>query len=69
LQLESLFLGLRTTKGVHLKDYELRFEQDLLSEKNTTIPTLVQKGLIEIKEGRLRPTRAGLAVADSLALI
>ena len=69
LQLESLFLGLRTTKGVHLKDYELRFEQDLLSEKNTTIPTLVQKGLIEIKDGRLRPTRAGLAVADSLALI
>ena len=54
LQLESLFLGLRTKKGVCLKDYELRFEHDLLSEKNTTISTLVQKGLIEIKEGRLR---------------
>ena len=69
LQLESLFLGLRTIKGVCLKDYELRFERDLLSEKNITISTLVKKGLIEIKEGWLRPTRAGLAVADSLALI
>jgi len=69
LQLEALFLGLRTTKGVHLKDYELRFTYDLLSEKNSIIATLIQKGFIEIHNGCLRPTRAGLAVADSLALI
>ncbi|HLE18566.1 MAG TPA: radical SAM family heme chaperone HemW, partial [Syntrophales bacterium] len=59
LQLESLFLGLRTTKGVHLKDYELRFKHDLLSEKNGMISTLMQKGFIEIRNGWLRPTRIG----------
>ncbi|MDO8724042.1 MAG: radical SAM family heme chaperone HemW [Syntrophales bacterium] len=69
LQLESLFLGLRTTKGVHLKDFELRFKYDLLSEKNGILTTLIQRGFIELQNGCLRPTRAGLAVADSLALI
>ena len=59
LDVTPLSLGIETLGGVMTK----------LIEKNTTIPTLVQKGLIEIKEGRLRPTRAGLAVADSLALI
>ena len=69
LQLEAMFLGLRTSKGINLKDYQRRYGQDLLSEKMAIISTLVQKGLIEIKNGCVQPTRAGLAVADSLALI
>jgi oxygen-independent coproporphyrinogen-3 oxidase len=69
LQLEAVFLGLRTSKGINLIDYERRYRQDLLSEKRVILSKLVQKGLIEIKNDRLQPTREGLAVADSLALI
>ncbi len=33
------------------------------------IERLSEEGLVEIRDGFLRPTRAGMAVADSLALI
>ena len=69
LRLEAVFLGLRTKNGIHLHDYKRRYGYDLLSEKAETISLLVEKELLEIKNGRLQPTLAGLAVADSLALI
>jgi hypothetical protein len=40
----------------------------ILKEKNDVIASLNEAGLIKIEEGFLRPTRAGLAVADSLTL-
>jgi hypothetical protein len=33
------------------------------------IDELIKNKLVELKKGFLRPTRAGIAVADSLALI
>ena len=33
------------------------------------IDELMKKGLLELKDGRLKPTLDGMAVADSLALI
>ncbi len=69
LCLETLFLGLRTKKGVNLRDYLRCYDRDLLSEKSEPIALLEKKGLVMIKNGCLRPTLAGLAVADSLALI
>jgi oxygen-independent coproporphyrinogen-3 oxidase len=68
LQLETLLLGLRTKKGVNPESYRARFGRDLLKEKNDVIASLNEAGLIKIEEGFLRPTRAGLAVADSLTL-
>jgi oxygen-independent coproporphyrinogen-3 oxidase len=69
LRLEALFLGLRTKSGICFQDYKRRYGYDLLLEKAETISLLVEKGLLEIRNGCLRPTLAGLAVADSLALI
>ncbi len=69
LQLEALYLGLRTKKGIHLKDYATRYCLDLLARKGDRLITLQDEGLIAIEDGQLYPTRAGLAVADSLALI
>ena len=69
LRLEALFLGLRTKSGICLQDYKLRYGYDLLSEKAEAISLLTEKGLVEIKNGCLKPTLAGMAVADSLALI
>jgi oxygen-independent coproporphyrinogen-3 oxidase len=69
LALEALFLGLRTKDGIDLSKYKAEYGTDLLHDKKKTIAELKKNKLIEIKEGRLRPTLAGMAVADSLALI
>ena len=69
LRLEAVFLGLRTKSGICFQDYKLRYGYDLLSEKAEIISLLAERGLIEIKTGFLRPTLAGMAVADSLAFI
>ncbi|MGD0277934.1 MAG: radical SAM family heme chaperone HemW [Smithella sp.] len=69
LQLEALFLGLRTDTGIDLKRYKTKYGVDLLADKKTIIDALIKNKLIEFKNGFLRPTRAGMAVADSLALI
>lgn len=69
LYLEALFLGLRTKRGIHLHNFSGRYGHDLISEKGDTLARLAKMGFIEIKNGCLQPTRFGLAVADSLALI
>lgn len=69
LQLEALFLGLRTKTGLDLKHYKTKFGIDLLKDKKTIVDALIKDKLVELKDGFLRPTRAGIAVADSLALI
>ena len=69
LQLESLFLGLRTTAGINLESFQTRFGVDLLLTRKTMIDALVKNNLVLLKDGFLRPTIKGMAVADSLALI
>jgi len=61
-RLEALYLGLRTREGVDL---------DLLLEARRgkiELQELVRAGLAEVRDDRLMPTRAGLVVADRLAL-
>jgi oxygen-independent coproporphyrinogen III oxidase len=69
LQLEALFLGLRTKDGINLRLYKQKYGNDLLAEKKTIIEKLLENKLVKLESGFLMPTRAGLAVADSLALI
>jgi oxygen-independent coproporphyrinogen-3 oxidase len=69
LQLEALFLGLRTKTGIDLKFYETKYGSDLLTNRKTIVDELIKNKLLELKNGFLRPTLAGMAVADSLALI
>lgn len=69
LQLEAMFLGLRTKAGIDLKRYKTKYNINLFAEKKTIIDALIKNKLVELKNGFLRPTRAGMAVADSLALI
>jgi oxygen-independent coproporphyrinogen-3 oxidase len=69
LRLEAIYLGLRTQKGVNLKDLLENHKYDLLSEKKELLTKLRQEGFLGIEDDRLYPTRAGLAVADTLALI
>ncbi len=69
LQLEALFLGLRTKAGIDLEHYKTKYGADLLADKKIIIDALIKNKLVELKNGFLMPTRAGMAVADSLALI
>jgi oxygen-independent coproporphyrinogen III oxidase len=69
LRLESLFLGFRTRRGICLEAFKNRYNRDLLEDKRDMIEKLSGEGLVEVCDGFLRPTRAGMAVADSLALI
>ena len=67
LRLETLFLGLRTGRGIRLADFSSRFQCSLLEEKKETIEKLAEEGLVVVEQGTIRPTRAGLAVADGMA--
>ena len=69
LQLEALFLGLRTKAGIDLKRYKIKYGVDLLKDKKTIIDALIKNTLVELKKGFLHPTSTGMAIADSLALI
>jgi len=69
LKLETLFLGLRTSEGIDLKLYKKKFGIDLLADKKNVIESLVNNQFVEVKNGHLRPTLAGMAVADSMALV
>jgi oxygen-independent coproporphyrinogen III oxidase len=69
LQLEALFLGLRTKRGINLKLYETEYCLDLLKNKKAMIDAMLKDKLVELRNGFLQPTRKGLALADSLALI
>lgn len=69
LRMEALFLGFRTRRGICLETFGNRYGQDLLADKQELIMRLCREGVLEMRDGFLRPTRAGMAVADSLALI
>jgi len=69
LCLEALFLGLRTKKGIHMDDFSKKYTFYDLSEKKAILTKLEEDGFVEIVDDYLRPSRKGLAVADSLALI
>ena len=69
LRLEALFLSFRTRRGICLETFKIRYGRDLLSDKRDMIERLSGEGLVEVRDGFLRPTRAGMAVADSLSLI
>jgi len=68
-QLEALFLGLRTKAGLDLKRYKTKYGVDLLEDKKAIIDALIKNKFVELEDCFLSPTRAGMAVADSLALI
>ena len=67
--LERIFFGMRTRKGIDLEKFRREFRVVLEAEKKETLALLKKEGLITIQKEILSPTRAGLAVADRLALI
>jgi oxygen-independent coproporphyrinogen-3 oxidase len=69
LQLEAFYLGMRTKKGICIQEFSERYFWDILSEKEKPFAELKQKGLVILENGFVHPTRNGLALSDSLALM
>jgi oxygen-independent coproporphyrinogen-3 oxidase len=69
MALENLFLGMRTADGVDLESFKKLYGLDLRTGKKKIIETLIDHKLVVLKNNHLCPTLAGMAVADSLALI
>jgi oxygen-independent coproporphyrinogen-3 oxidase len=67
LLLEALMLGLRTTDGVDLAAVRDLYGEDLSTTNATIIARLCKSGHLHVDGDRLRPTLAGLAIADTLA--
>ena len=63
---ERVLLAMRTTEGLGLEELE-RYGAEGAVDLGA-VDRLVERGLVETSGSRLRPTLAGLAVADSLAL-
>ena len=64
---EALMLGLRTTDGVDLTKIRDRHGIDLQADNAATIDRLCALGHLRLDGDHLRPTLAGLAIADTLA--
>ena len=45
------------------------FGIDLLADKKNVIESLINNQFVEVKNGHLRPTLVGMAVADSMVLV
>lgn len=67
MALEALMLGLRTREGVDLALFKERFGVDLLAVDRGRVERWITDGYLRHEAGRVVPTVAGLAVADSLA--
>jgi oxygen-independent coproporphyrinogen-3 oxidase len=66
LMLERLALGLRTTDGVDLEALRRQYAVDLFEVNRRLLDDLRAEGLVTVDGARVRPTVAGMAVADSL---
>jgi len=69
LRMEAWFLALRTRKGVHIGEFSAQYGEDFLPSNSLILRTMQEQGHLVLEDGHLRPTRTGLALADSLARI
>ena len=63
---EYLFLGLRLTEGVHLGEYQVRFGVDVGEKYAGELARLIDAGLIEFCDDRLRLTRKGMLFSNEV---
>ena len=69
--LEKIFLGLRTVDGLDLAAFSSLYGEEPLRANRTRFREWERRGLVRLEgdfgSGRLRPTLAGLGLADALA--
>lgn len=65
---EAIFLGLRRLEGVDLERFRARYGVAILDEYRDELAPLFEAGLVDAAGGRLRLTRAGLALSNEVFL-
>jgi oxygen-independent coproporphyrinogen-3 oxidase len=63
---EFVFLGLRKTDGISLEDYKERFGEDINKQYEKEIASNVEKGLLVIEGDRMKLTRSGVDISNSV---
>ena len=64
---EEMFLGLRKKSGVSMTRFEEKFERSFDELYGEIIRDLVQQGLMKIDSDRVRMTKRGLFLGDTVA--
>jgi oxygen-independent coproporphyrinogen-3 oxidase len=65
--IEAIYLGLRTTWGINLDEFQAKCGMDFTKSFGKSVAELESRGLIEINEGHCVLTREGLLFIDSIA--
>ncbi len=63
---ERIMTGLRTAKGLDVKQLQERLQYDLISDQNNTIEKFMTAGILNLEDGRLRLTTKGKFLADRI---
>jgi len=64
--MEALYLGLRTSDGIHKESFNARFGADFDALFGKTLVFLKKEGLVDLKSGRCLLTRQGMLVLDAV---
>ena len=64
---EEMFLGLRKKSGVSMARFEEKFSQSFEEIYGKIVRDLVQQGLMQIEGDRVRMTKRGLFLGDTVA--
>ncbi|HVF89429.1 MAG TPA: radical SAM family heme chaperone HemW [Blastocatellia bacterium] len=63
---EALFMELRLTEGISLGEFQSRYGLDVVARHGPELERLADAGLIEMSDGRLRLTDAGLLLSNEV---
>lgn len=63
---EGIMLGLRLVQGIDLKQFEQDYEVDLLATQGSEIDYLCEQKLLELSDGKLKITRQGIPISNSI---
>ena len=64
---EEMFLGLRKKSGVSMARFEEKFERSFQELYGAIVKDLIQKGLMQVEGDRVRMTKRGLFLGDTVA--
>lgn len=64
---EEFFLGLRKKEGVSISRFEEKFAENFSNRYGDIVEKLTRDGLVQMTDGRLRMTKKGLFLGDTVA--
>jgi oxygen-independent coproporphyrinogen-3 oxidase len=63
---EALFMGLRLAEGIELAEFQKEFSIDVADRYRYELENLIDAGLVEMKDGRLKLTPHGMLLSNEV---